>query len=188
MAAAACASSDSSPEPTRDPYGREGERCYSDYSCNDWLTCVSGVCRDVPYDDGGTGTPDGWTPPKDAGADAAKPKDAGISCGLWGLYCCTGGICEPGTVCNFGTGVCDACGSTGQVCCNDGVWCSTGNNCVAGSCEQCGIIGKTCCPGPNDCATGSCVQGNCQSCGTTGLICCPGQTCKGTVCKSGKCL
>lgn len=125
VAAAACASSDSSPEPTRDPYGREGERCYSDYSC---------------------------------------------------------------TVCNFGTGVCDACGSTGQVCCNDGVWCSTGNNCVAGSCEQCGIIGKTCCPGPNDCATGSCVQGNCQSCGTTGLICCPGQTCKGTVCKSGKCL
>ena len=80
-----------------------------------------------------------------------------VSCGSSaGQPCCSGNDCSGGTnlSCNIGTGFCESCGGSNQLCCAGN--CNTNYQCTSGTCTLiCGGNGQACCPPNNTCNSGS---------------------------------
>jgi len=80
------------------------------------------------------------------------------TCGASGGPCCAGENCQPNLRClgapaavdgGVSAQTCQACGVTGQRCCNRGLACRAGSACVGGvgngMCMACGGSGQACC-------------------------------------------
>lgn len=130
----------------------------------------------------------GWMPKalltkKVIGIAASVPPDGGpLPCGSDGAYCCAGGGCDLGLVCNGTT--CVGCGAVGEACC-PGDGCVDGL-CSAGMCVNCGATGEACCAG-GACDQGVCNGSVCVGCGNAGEVCCGGACATDRLNCSGTC-
>ncbi len=135
---------------------------------------------------GGTATGTGGTAGTAGSTGLAGSTGKGGATGTGGAS----GGCSPACALGFqcASGTCQACGTSGAICCGTGstATCQSNLTCVSGTCT-CGGVNQACCTGTT-CGTGlQCVAGVC-SCGGAGQNCCSGKTCNtGLVCGGIRC-
>jgi alpha-tubulin suppressor-like RCC1 family protein len=111
-----------------------------------------------------------------AGSAATGKGGAGGATGSGG----SSGTCNPGCGPGFQcvSGSCQACGTSGSVCCGTTGTCNSNLTCVSGTCT-CGAANQACCSGTTCTAGLACAAGIC-TCGGAGQNCCTGKTCMGS--------
>lgn len=118
-----------------------GSPCRSSNECCDELACL---------------------PSENGVGNTCQTQAADALAGRNGQPCVGGTTCFSGQVCNFVTGICEACGGQGQTCCDTNIACNDGLLCgLGGVCQavdgSCGFPGGPCCD------PGYCQQGFCNT-------------------------
>ncbi|HOX44887.1 MAG TPA: hypothetical protein PK668_14905 [Myxococcota bacterium] len=197
-----------------------GDRCTGDPApdgdpCDDgdWCTqadaCLGGLCQGAPLDCSAAADAcnDGACDPA-TGACLPRPAREGEACDDR-LFCTAGERCQQGaclsaqvTDCSAAADACNAgvCDEAGDAClsaparegefCDDGLFCTLGDQCVQGECV--GTTPRDCPDGPGACDRGVCDEGagTCRiEAGGEGDPCEDGDPCTlGDTCQAGACV
>ena len=154
--------------------GGSGQSCCSNNTCNGGFNCVSGTCTSCGHNgqaccSSGAACGGGLYC---ATGNTCKP----VPCGYNGTTCCPGAAwqqCLPGgtdLACDWHTNTCTHCGGQGQLCCPNGIACSSAADVCetsgfnSGTCQHCGYRGETCCSWGASCIGSVCntSTGKCQ--------------------------
>ena len=143
--------------------GKLGEECCNGGLCGDSTVCGSdGKCKECGHANEAccSGKTCDSTSTCDGAKCVAKP-----TCGVLGLPCCAGGVCNEGyTACSSGN-TCTACGrAPGMTCCGvNKTICSDNLQCgMNHTCATCGKLNTACCGG-SGCSEGTCVNKVCSN-------------------------
>lgn len=138
-----------------DPIAKDGISCDDNNLCTQTDTCQSGVCTGAnpivctPLDqchvagtcDPGTGLCDDPNAPNGTGCDdgdlCTQTDECvdGVCDGSNPVVCTPLSQCHDAGVCDPGTGVCDDPVAQDGTVCNDGMFCTTADQCIGGACQ-----------------------------------------------------